>query len=170
MVPAPNLHKICRLCFCLAGLTSLTVVADKPLLNAESPVMQVARYSVLHPIPLLGQEELLSVPVARDVPKEVVTVGGALAWLINGSGYRLVASDQLSLKAQAFLNLPLPEVHRHFQALPLKAVIDLLIGPAFRWVHDPVLRLISVERCSQRVQLSNRAKTENIESTTEGDL
>ena len=53
-------------------------------------------------------------------------------------GIVLVSSDQLSIEVKDLLNLPLPSAHRRFEALPMKDIIALLVGPAFVLVHDPV--------------------------------
>ena len=95
----------------------------------------------------LEQQDLLAVTAPLRVPEEIATVGGAVEWVLNPSGYRLVSSDQLSTEVKDLLNLPLPNAHRRFEALSIKDIIALLVGPAFVLVHDPVHRLMTFERC-----------------------
>lgn len=155
MLPTLYLHKT----YCLAlglvigisGVSPIAMAEDSSLPSTVS-VMQVARYSVIRPGPTPGQQDLLAVSLPRQVPNEIATVGGALEWVIKDSGYRLADSDRLTSDVKALMNLPLPNAHRRFQALPLKAVIALLAGPAFVLVHDPVHRLLAFEHCRHSTQ------------------
>jgi len=125
---------------------ALTKVATKTPTKALMN-QQVARYSVLRPHLMVGQQDLLSIAKALRVPNEITTVGGALEWVIKDSGYRLAPPDQLTKDVKEMLQLPLPKAHRQFQALPLRDVVLLLAGSSFVLVHDPVHRLIAFERC-----------------------
>lgn len=119
-----------------------TKIPTKALTN-----QQVARYSVLRPHLMVGQQDLLSIAKVLRVPNEITTVGGALEWVIKDSGYRLASPDQLTKDVKEMLQLPLPKAHRQFQAVPLRDVVLLLAGSSFVLVHDPVHRLIAFERC-----------------------
>jgi len=141
----------------IAGLSSISwaETADSEALTkipTKAPSkglmdQQVARYSILRPRLMAGQQDLLSVAKALRVPSEISTVGGALEWVIKDSGYRLASLDQLTRDVKDMLQLPLPKAHRQFQALPLRDVILLLVGSSFVLVHDPVHRLLTFERC-----------------------
>ena len=150
MLPVPRLHRHFFFMMALiAGALSISrvVIADTETLSNVLPIKQVARYSVIRPHPTSGQQDLLAVAVAIQVPNDIVTVGGALEWVIKDSGYRLAASSRLTTDVEEMLTLPLPKAHRQFQALPLQDVISLLVGSAFVLVHDPVHRLLAFERC-----------------------
>jgi conjugative transfer region protein (TIGR03748 family) len=153
MLPVPRVsrHYFCAISL-IIGISSISRVvnADNESLTKFIAVEQAARYSVIHPRPSSGQQDLLAVAVRLRVPDEITTVGGAVEWVIRDSGYRLAASDQLNAGVKDMLALPLPKAHRQFQPLPLKAVITLLAGPAFVPVHDPVHRLLAFERCHDR--------------------
>ena len=149
----------------IAGLSSVSradMADSNPLSKAHTKVatniptktptkaltnQQVARYSVLRPRLMVGQQDLLSIAKALRVPSEITTVGGALEWVIKDSGYRLASPDQLTKDVKEMLQLPLPKAHRQFQAVPLRDVVLLLAGSSFVLVHDPVHRLIAFERC-----------------------
>jgi len=133
----------------LAGAAGLSpgALAGEPPPQAVTPGTQIARYTVIRPEPALAQRELLAVTAARRIPDEIATVGGAVAWVLQPAGYRLVAADRLSNEVKDLLNLPLPSAHREFEALPLTEVIALLVGPAFVLVQDPVHRLMTFEPC-----------------------
>ncbi len=140
----------------IAGLSSIsraeTADRNAPTKTFKAPTkalmnQQVARYSILRPHLIAGQQDLLSVAKALRVPNEISTVGGALEWVIKDSGYRLASLYQLTKDVKDMLQLPLPKAHRQFQALPLRDVILLLVGSSFVLVHDPVHRLLAFERC-----------------------
>ena len=150
MLPVPRLHRHFFFTIALiAGTLSISrvVIADTETLSNALPVKQVARYSVIHPRPTSGQQDLLAVAVPIRISNDIVTVGGALEWVVKDSGYRLAASSRLTTDVEDMLKLPLPKAHRQFQALPLQDVISLLVGSAFVLVHDPVHRLLAFEHC-----------------------
>ncbi len=126
---------------------SLTAQESTSPSTLTTTVTQIARYSVLQPSPALEQQDVLAVAAPLHIPEEIDTVGGAVEWVLNPSGYRLVSSDQWSTEVKDLLNLPLPNARRRFEALSIKDIIALLVGPAFVLVHDPVHRLMSFERC-----------------------
>jgi conjugative transfer region protein (TIGR03748 family) len=136
----------------IIGISSISrvAIADKESLTKLIAVKQVARYSVIQPRPSSGQQDLLAVALPLRVPNEITTVGGAVEYAIRDSDYRLVASDQLTTGVNDMLKLPLPKAHRQFQPLPLKDVINLLAGPAFVPVHDPVHRLLAFVPCCNK--------------------
>ena len=150
MLPTPYLSiNHCLAIGLAAGLSSISLVAmaGDPSSASVRPVKQVARYSVTRPGPSPGQRDLLAVAAPVRVPSDIATVGGALGWVIEASGYRLASIDHLPIEVQDMLNLPLPKAHRAFPALPIREVISLLAGPAFVLVQDPVHRLLAFERC-----------------------
>ena len=143
----------------LISSISLVAEAGSPPSESALPIKKVARYSVVRPSPTPGQQNLLAVSTPMRIPNDIDTVGGALEWVIEGSGLRLAALDRLTPDAKNMLNLPLPSAHRQFQALPLKDVLTLLAGPAFVLVHDPVHRLLAFERCRDDTQRQGLTKT-----------
>lgn len=129
-------------------------IANNAALAAAQPAMtnnsmaRIDRYSVADNGPTAGQRDLLLVATAISIPNDIDTLGDALAWILRGSGYRLANDLMLSNEVHAMLKLPLPAAHRQFESMPLKAVVALLVGPAFHTVQDPVHRLLAFERCS----------------------
>jgi conjugative transfer region protein (TIGR03748 family) len=124
--------------------SNAVVAAPIPPTGATIPN---GRYSVMAVEPSAGQRDLLSVNTAITIPSNIERVGEALHWILRDSGYRLAADSVLSDEVKALLELPLPVAHRHFEPMPLKTLMGLIIGPAFQIVQDPVHRLIAFERC-----------------------
>jgi type IV pili sensor histidine kinase/response regulator len=141
-----------RLSMLLCGLgvaivNNAALAAVQPATSSKS-VTQVDRYSVVVTGSTAGQRDLLAVTAVTSIPSDIESLGDALRWVLQGSGYRLAANPVLSEEVRIMLELPLPAVHRHFELMPLKTVMELMIGPAFYVVQDSVHRLIAFELCS----------------------
>ena len=107
----------------------------------------MGRYATVRALPTQEQIQLLSIFVDVAFPASVITVGQAVEYLLQPSGYRLAPQDTAEPSRATLLNLPLPEPHRVLGPMPLKTALETLAGPAFRLVEDPVHRLVSFERC-----------------------
>ena len=128
------------------------IIAASAPVNAAIPddpdmAWQVGRYSIFIPAPRLGQSNLLNAPRPIEFSESVTTVGDAIKQVLNKSGYRLANDQKMSPETRAMLSLPLPHIHRHFDALPLWQVLHTLVGAQFMLINDPIFRLISFEPC-----------------------
>jgi len=130
--------------------------------------VQVGRYSTLSPVPSAAQADLLATTVAVSFPQRVATVGEAVHYLLQRSGYRLADSTATSAVSAHMLALPLPAVHRHLGPITLSRALETLAGPAFRLVRDPVHRLIGFELCPAAVRGTPPAAGSTKETTTDG--
>ena len=141
-----------RLSMLLGGLA--VALANNGVLAAAQPVIssktvtQIDRYSELAAGSTLEQRDLLAVTAAVSIPNDIESIGGALRWILRDSGYRIAADSVIPPEVHAMLKLPLPAAHRRLEPMPLKAVLALMVGPAFHIVQDPVHRLLSFERCN----------------------
>ena len=110
--------------------------------------VQVGRYSTLPAMPTVAQADLLATIVSVSFPARIVTVGEAVQYLLQRSGYRLADGHVMAPETTDLLTLPLPAVHRHLGPITLTQAMETLVGPAFRVIHDPAHRLISFELCT----------------------
>jgi type IV pili sensor histidine kinase/response regulator len=108
---------------------------------------RVARYSEISLLPSEAQRDPLLSPVHQRVPDELIVIGDTVDWLLGPSGYRLASAFTGDPERGMLLALPLPDVHRTLEGLPIRTALQTLAGPAFRLVEDPVHRLISFEQC-----------------------
>jgi len=154
--PATSRRLTVFVCCTVVAFASQSVGAEPQHFSVIGAQTQIGRYSVIAAGPTAGQRDLLSVTRSINVPHDINSVGGALRWLLRDSGYRLADEAILSEEALAMLELPLPNAHRYFEPMPLKAVIGLLVGPAFHLVQDPLHRLVAFERC---INVSNPTST-----------
>ncbi|MCU7943539.1 MAG: hypothetical protein KZQ87_12755 [Candidatus Thiodiazotropha sp. (ex Cardiolucina cf. quadrata)] len=115
--------------------------------NLAAEEIQVGRYSLLVATPTQAQAELLATTVIIQYPARIQTVGEAVRYLLQRSGYRMVSTELIGADAQVLFALPLPVVHRSLGPMTLRAALETLAGPLFQLVQDPFHRLISFERC-----------------------
>lgn len=121
-------------------------VTISPQLHASE--VQVGRYSALRAMPTVAQADLLSTIITVRFPERIQTVGEAVHYLLQRSGYRLADYHAANSVTADLLGLPLPAVHRNLGPIMLKQALETLVGPVFRLVQDPVHRLISFELCT----------------------
>lgn len=121
-------------------------MAISPRLNAAE--VQVGRYSTLPAMPTVAQADLLATTITVSFPVRIITVGEAVQYLLQRSGYRLATTPATTPETADLLTLPLPAVHRHLGPITLVQALETLVGPAFRLIHDPVHRLVSFELCT----------------------
>ena len=135
-------HPVAASAICFAGLCTLTS------LNLQANDAQVGRYSLLTAAPTKAQTELLATTVDVRIPGRIQTVGEAVRYLLQRSGYRLATVESIGPDTATLFALPLPAVHRSLGPMTLKDALETLAGPVFNLVQDPVHRLISFERCA----------------------
>ncbi len=121
-------------------------ITTSPQLHASE--VQVGRYSELRAMPTVAQTDLLSTTITIQFPERIQTLGEAVHYLLQRSGYRLADRRAANSITADLLGLPLPAVHRNLGPIMLKQALETLAGPVFRLVQDPVHRLISFELCT----------------------
>lgn len=136
----PN-HPATAIALCIAGFCALAS------LNLQANDAQVGRYSVVAAVPTEAQADLLATTMTVRFPERIRTLGEAVRYLLQRSGYRLAGTDSIGPDTIALFALPLPTVHRSLGPMTLRNALETLAGPAFSLVQDPVHRLITFERC-----------------------
>ncbi len=126
----------------ISGLLAVSLTATS---NVDGSELQVGRYQTVMMQPDEEQMDLLSAVVRLTVSEQINTVGQAITLLLDGSGYRLLSADLAQPYRALLFALPLPEAHRQLESISLRQALELLSGPTFPLVIDPVYRLISFE-------------------------
>jgi type IV pili sensor histidine kinase/response regulator len=90
-----------------------------------------------------SQTDLLSVVITIRFPSSILTVGEAIRFVLSQSGYQLDDSDTVDDSQYYLYQLALPETHRYFDHVTLKAVLDVLANKSYSLVVNPVKRTIS---------------------------
>ena len=127
---------------CVAGIC-IVVSA-----NLQANDVQVGRYSLLAAAPTEAQVDLLATTITVRFPDRIQTVGDAVRYLLQRSGYRLAHIESIGPETIALFALPLPAVHQNLGPMSLRDALETLAGHAFNLVQDPVHRLITFERCA----------------------
>ena len=133
---------VAAIAICIAGLCTLASV------NLKAGDAQVGRYSVIAAVPTEAQADLLATTLTIRFPVRIQTLGEAVRYLLQRSGYRLAKIDLIEPDTVTLFALPLPAVHRSLGPMTLRDALETLAGPAFNLVQDPIHRLITFERCS----------------------
>ena len=127
---------------CVAGLCTLTS------LNLKADDAQVGRYSVIAAVPTEAQVDLLATTLTIRFPERIQSLGEAVRYLLQRSGYRLAKVESIGPDTVMLFALPLPAVHRSLGPMTLRDALNTLAVQAFNLVQDPVHRLVTFERCS----------------------
>ena len=135
-------HPVAAIAICIAGICTVASV------NLQAKDSQVGRYSLLAATPTQAQAELLATTMTVRFPERIQTVGEAVRYLLQRSGYRLATAESIGPDTAALFALPLPAVHRSLGPMTLRDALETLAGPVFHLVQDPVHRLITFERCA----------------------
>jgi len=142
--------KICRFnkhrsAFVISIFLVGTCLTVAPRLQANE--VQVGRYLMLSATPTEAQADLLAANIKVQLPKRIHTIGEAIHYLLQRSGFRLAASEAMAPEITVLFDLPLPAVHRSLGPISLRRALETLAGPAFQLVQDPMHRLIAFEPC-----------------------
>lgn len=136
------MHPVAATAICIAGICTVASV------NVDASDIQTGRYSMLSAVPTQAQADLLATTVTVQLPTRIQTIGEAVRYLLQRSGYRLAAVESTEPDTLALFALSLPAVHRHLGPMTLRDALETLAGPAFHLVQDPVHRLIAFEQCA----------------------
>jgi conjugative transfer region protein (TIGR03748 family) len=128
----------------IAGIASLHLAAHA---QSQSPAagdaVQLGRYTTADPTPAASVANPLSVIATVSFPRGYVqTVGDAVRHLLARTGYQLVEEAQLDDSARALLRLPLPESHRQLGPYRVDAMLQALLGDAWRVQVDALTRSV----------------------------
>lgn len=126
----------------------IAVICMAISVNLQANDIQVGRYSLYAATPTKAQRDLLAVTTTVRFPEGIQTVGEAVRYLLERSGYRLAQTESIVPDAMVLFALPLPAVHQQLGPMTLRDALETLAGPAFNLVQDPVHRLITYERCA----------------------
>lgn len=116
-----------------------TVFAGAPTTDDE---LRLDRYTLQKQSARPEQIDLLSVLVETEFPSPVDSVGSAIDYLLDRSGYRRIAIEE----SAASMELPLPEVHRKIGPLSLRDAMTTLAGPALELRENIEERVVWFEK------------------------
>lgn len=135
-------HPVMATAICIAGICTVASV------NLQANDIQVGRYSLFAATPTEAQADPLQATINIQFPATVRTVGDAVRYALEQSGFRLAGPEASAPDTAYLFALRLPDVHRQLGPMSLQQALETLAGPAFQLVEDPVHRLVAFERCA----------------------
>lgn len=111
----------------------------------RSSEMRVGRYSTARLSSTPDQEDLLQVIIETKIPNNIQTVGGAIQFLLQRSGYQLADPSKQGVNVNQLFKMKLPFSHRKIGPITLKNALLLIAGEAYWMKVDPVHRLIAFD-------------------------
>ena len=111
--------------------------------DTETSVKKLSRYTNISTGYSAQRTNPLNTVVSVKYPPSIQTVGQAIFYSLEESGYSLSEEEHLTDEAKTLLSLPLPRSHRQFKYLSVEAILKTLAGEAYSLLVDPVTRKIN---------------------------
>lgn len=140
-MPITNTRYTATLLACAAtiALVSPARVAAETL----EPRHTISRYTSISTTPEVDQINPLMTVVSFAFPPTVTTVGQAVTYTLEQTGYSLVDASKLPDAAKIMLALPLPSIQRRFRYVTVQTALKTLAGTAFVLMVDPINRQVT---------------------------
>ncbi len=120
----------------LMGMASLSTMAAN--------VTQINRYATVQNKPLAAQLNPLLAVQQVHFSQDIKTVGQAMMYWLNYSGFHLASIDKQPPSLQAVMRQSLPQVDRNLGPLTVKDGLEVLAGQqVFSLIQDPLLREVN---------------------------
>ena len=127
----------------LAAVLSGSLLTAFAYASAFPEQFFAARY-LKEPIkPLASQVDLLDQIFHVRFPKQIKTIGEAIDYVLNHSGYTLISPKKMEPEVINMLKNTLPLADYDFGPMTLREGLQILVGKAFKLWIDPVHRHIS---------------------------
>ncbi len=116
-----------------------------PVMHCHAEMVNTDRYTKVKPQPTAAEADPLDINVQVAFPPHVKTVRDAVQFVLFNSGW-VLAFDEAADKALVItLERPLPQVHRKMSLMPLRTVLQVLVGEHYTPVEDPIRRIYSFD-------------------------
>jgi len=127
----------------LAVATIWMMIAQGVTAATQEDRYAISRYTTIDTTPEVRQSNPLLTVVSFSFPPTVETVGQAINYTIQQTGYTLAEMSNLPESTKVMLTLPLPSVQRKFSYVTVQAALKTLAGDAFLLLVDPVHRVVT---------------------------
>ena len=109
-------------------------------------ITEISRYTTVRNQATRAQINPLLMVVQTHFPQSVQTVGEAMAYILQYSGYSLVDQSLMDENVRQMLSQPLPMIDRNLGPVTLQEALEVLAGKhVFRLTQDPLHRKVSFE-------------------------
>ncbi|MHC4397907.1 MAG: PFGI-1 class ICE element type IV pilus protein PilL2 [Planctomycetota bacterium] len=111
--------------------------------------IQTGRYITVTDKPKLSQQNPLEQTVSLTIPAEIQTVGEAINYLLQNTGYNLLPAKYRQDEASELLKQKLPLNDRSLKNTTVKNALLALAGNAYLLLVDPKHRYVSFNVLNQ---------------------
>lgn len=126
-------------------------------------ITQVNRYATVENKPLTSQVNPLLTVQQIHFPRSVHTVGEAITYWMQYSGYALVEDASQTLAFKEVQQQPLPQVVRTLGPLTVHDGLEVLAGQqVFSLMQDPLHRRINFKLKPQFAQMNTQSKGKRV--------
>ena len=122
----------------LALLVQFAPMSLRAGADAPDGELRLDRYTLQPQNPTAEQLDLLATVVETQFPESIATVGAAIDYLLERSGYRRIPNESTA----AGMSLPLPKVHQHIGPLKLRDALQTIAGPALKLRENVETRVV----------------------------
>lgn len=125
-------------------ITIFAGLALSSFITQSANVTQINRYATVANKPLTSQVNPLLAVQQMHFPLEVSTVGDAIAYWLQYSGFKLADESRLLPVFKTLMKQPLPQVDRHFGPLTIQDGLVVLAGQGeFILLQNPLTRTVN---------------------------
>ncbi|WP_063664776.1 hypothetical protein [Aliivibrio fischeri] len=90
------------------------------------------------------QRNLTNIVASYQFNNDIIFIGQAINYALNGTGYSLVSPKNLDTNTLHLLIKQLPEVHRNFSYVTLDNLLKAIVGPAYKVQYDHTNREVLI--------------------------
>ncbi len=112
---------------------------------AAAELITIDRYTLIAPQPKANELDPLQVNVQLVFPPNINTVKEAIKHVLLHSGWVLALDKSNDKALDLTLSRPLPQVHRKLSLMPLRTVLQVLVGQYYIPVEDPLRRIYTFD-------------------------
>jgi type IV pili sensor histidine kinase/response regulator len=128
----------------LFKIAAIALVSATAFSVQAANATQINRYATVDNKPLQAQINPLQAVQQVHFPQSVQTVGQAITYWLQYSGYSLVNVEKQPLSLQAVMKQRLPQVDRNLGPLTIKDGLEVLAGlEVFALTQNPLLREVN---------------------------
>ena len=128
------------------GAIAENAISPEPYIGRtvdDGQQMQLARYTTTLAKPSDEVADSLAVFIQINYPRQTVrSVGDAVRYTLERTGWRMVDTSALTPEAARFLTFTLPESQRSLGPYRARDVLQVLLGNTWVWHEDRVQRVV----------------------------
>ena len=107
-------------------------------------ITQINRYASVENKPLAAQANPLLTVQRLHFPQKIITIGDAIAYWMQHSGFKLANESQLPTALKILMTAPLPQVDRTLGPLTIQDGLTVLVGQeVFTLTKNPLTRTVN---------------------------